>query len=104
MRRDLSALSALELYAQVFEEENALDKLEGFASCMGPHFAGLTANEGLVTLVKQDWQVPEHLDIPDGQQIRHFQAGKHQMEVIIKETEVTGDMIRACCYKRITEK
>ena len=71
-----SALSALELYAQVFEEENALDKLEGFASLHGPAFYGLKANEGLVTLVKQDWQVPEHLDIPDGQQIRPFQAGE----------------------------
>ena len=71
-----SALSALELYAQVFEEENALDKLEGFASLHGPAFYGLKANEGLVTLVKQDWQVPEHLDISDGQQIRPFQAGK----------------------------
>ena len=71
-----SALSALELYAQVFEEENALDKLEGFASLHGPAFYGLKANEDLVTLVKQDWQVPEYLDIPNGQQIRPFQAGE----------------------------
>ena len=71
-----SALSALELYAQVFEEEDALDKLEGFASLHGPAFYGLDANEGSVTLVKQDWRVPEHVDTPDGQQIRPFQAGQ----------------------------
>ncbi len=71
-----SALSALELYAQVFEEEDALDKLEGFASLHGPAFYGLQANESVVTLVKQDWRVPEQLEIPDGQQIRPFQAGE----------------------------
>ena len=71
-----SALSALELYAQVFEEEDALDKLEGFASLHGPAFYGLDANEGSVTLVKQDWRLPELLDTPDGQQIRPFQAGQ----------------------------
>ncbi len=71
-----SALSALELYAQVFEEEDALDKLEGFASLHGPAFYGLDANEGSVTLVKQEWRVPEHVDTLDGEQILPFQAGQ----------------------------
>ena len=71
-----TALSALELYAQVFDEEDALDKLEGFASLHGPVFYGLDANEGSVTLTKEDWTVPERVDIPDGREIRPFQAGE----------------------------
>lgn len=53
-----SALSALELYAQAFEEANALDKLEGFASFYGADFYGLPRNTDTVTLEKSTWQVP----------------------------------------------
>jgi dihydroorotase len=49
---------ALELYAQIFEDNDALDKLEGFASLNGPDFYGLPVNEERITLKKQDWQVP----------------------------------------------
>ena len=41
---------ALEAYAQVFDEEGALDRLEAFASLNGPAFYGLPVNEGTVTL------------------------------------------------------
>lgn len=54
-----SAHCAIELYAQVFEEENALDKLEAFASKNGADFYGLPYNEEQITLVKQDWQIPK---------------------------------------------
>ena len=37
-------------YAQVFDEEGALDRLEGFASLNGPAFYGLPPNEARVTL------------------------------------------------------
>ncbi|MFC3440841.1 dihydroorotase [Sphingobium rhizovicinum] len=49
---------ALESYAQVFEEEGVLDRLEGFASEHGPNFYGLPLNEGTVTLVREDVVVP----------------------------------------------
>jgi dihydroorotase len=49
---------ALESYAQVFEEDDALDRLEGFASEHGPRFYGLPLNEGTVTLVREDVAVP----------------------------------------------
>ncbi|MEE2761800.1 MAG: dihydroorotase [Pseudomonadota bacterium] len=45
-----TAPAAMELYAQVFEEEGALDKLEGFASVFGAQFYGLPLNEGTLTL------------------------------------------------------
>ena len=56
---------AIESYAQVFEEEKALDKLEGFASEHGPRFYGLPLNEGTVTLVREPQPVPERLHLND---------------------------------------
>ena len=50
---------ALESYAQVFDEEGVLDRLEGFASEHGPNFYGLPLNEGTVTLTREDVAVPE---------------------------------------------
>ena len=45
-----NAPSALACYAQVFEEEGQLARLEDFASVFGPRFYGLPLNEGRVTL------------------------------------------------------
>jgi dihydroorotase len=50
---------ALESYATVFEEEGALDRLEGFAAEHGARFYGLPLNEGVVTLERTEHQVPE---------------------------------------------
>ncbi|HKR24095.1 MAG TPA: dihydroorotase [Allosphingosinicella sp.] len=52
---------ALETYATVFEEEGALDRLEGFASEHGPRFYGLPLNEGQVTLERAPARVPERI-------------------------------------------
>ena len=54
-----TALSALELYAEAFDNAGALDKLEGFASLHGPAFHGLPRNTGTVTLRKESWTLPE---------------------------------------------
>lgn len=70
-----SAWSALELYAQVFEELNVLDKLEGFASHHGADFYGLPRNEGTVTLVKEQWQVAKEIILPSGKSIVPFYSG-----------------------------
>ncbi|MEE4349494.1 MAG: dihydroorotase [Pacificimonas sp.] len=45
-----NAPHALEAYAKVFAEEDALDRLEAFASVNGPTFYGLGVNEGELTL------------------------------------------------------
>ena len=60
-----TANAALSLYAQAFEDANALDKLEGFASHYGPDFYGLPRNSHTVTLIKQPWQQPEQLSLGD---------------------------------------
>ncbi|QNM84076.1 dihydroorotase [Sphingomonas sabuli] len=56
-----NAPMALEAYATVFEEEGALDKLEGFASDHGPNFYGLPLNAGTVTLKREATDVPDLL-------------------------------------------
>ncbi len=56
-----TALHAMELYAQAFEEAGALDKLEAFASFYGADFYGLPRNKDHITLQKQNWIVPEEL-------------------------------------------
>ena len=71
-----SAWSAIELYAQVFEDLGALDKLEGFASHHGPDFYGLERNSGTITLNKVDWTVPEVISLANGDDIVPFYAGQ----------------------------
>ncbi len=66
---------ALESYATVFDEEAALDKLEGFASLYGPAFYGLQVNEGTVTLKRCAVTVPDRLPLA-GKEIVPFHAGQ----------------------------
>jgi dihydroorotase len=54
-----SAHAAIEIYTSIFEQQDALDKLEAFASFNGPDFYGLPRNSKTITLNKEDWQVPE---------------------------------------------
>jgi dihydroorotase len=53
-----SAHAALELYATAFEQAQALDKLEAFASHFGADFYRLPRNTDTVTLIKQQWDIP----------------------------------------------
>ena len=53
-----SAHAALELYAEAFEEADALGALEGFASHHGADFYGRSRNEGEIELVREEWSVP----------------------------------------------
>jgi len=54
-----TSFAAIELYADIFEELGALDKLEGFASFNGPDFYGFERNKDTITLVKEPWTVPD---------------------------------------------
>ena len=53
-----TAHAALELYAEVFEQEGKLENLEAFASHNGPDFYGVPRNADTVTLTKEEWAVP----------------------------------------------
>jgi dihydroorotase len=70
-----SAHAALELYAEVFDDLNALDKLEAFSSFNGADFYGLPRNTELITLSKTSWQVPEFYEFAD-QQITPLRANE----------------------------
>jgi dihydroorotase len=62
---------ALESYATVFDEENALDHFESFASINGPRFYGLPVSEETVTLQRSGIEIPAEVEglVP-------FQAGE----------------------------
>jgi len=69
-----TAHAALELYAEAFDQENALDKLEGFASHFGADFYKLARNTGKVTLKKAPCDIPESFPVGDDA-IRPLRAG-----------------------------
>ena len=71
-----SAPCALELYAQVFDEEDALDTLEAFASLNGPKFYGLEVNRDTVTVVREDWTVPDTVAVEGGAAVKTFKGGE----------------------------
>ena len=68
--------AALELYAEVFEAENALDQLENFTSINGAKFYGLPANDTTLTLVKQPQTIPTNFIADDGTILIPFRAGE----------------------------
>lgn len=70
-----TAHTAMELYVEAFEKEDALDKLEGFASFYGADFYGLPRNTDQITLVKENWKVPESLPF-DGDALVPLRAGQ----------------------------
>ena len=53
-----SAHAAIELYAEAFEQADALNKLEGFASFYGADFYRLPRNTSTITLNRTNWTVP----------------------------------------------
>lgn len=61
-----SAPVAMACLAQVFEEEGALDRLEGFASLHGPAFYGLPPNPGQLTLEKAEAAIPRQIETGAG--------------------------------------
>lgn len=56
-----SAHAAIELYAEVFEDAGALDRLEAFASFYGADFYGLPRHADTITLRRESWTVPASL-------------------------------------------
>jgi dihydroorotase len=54
---------ALATYAQVFEEEGALDRLEAFASLNGPKHYRLPPNVDKIVLEKSPWTAPVEIKV-----------------------------------------
>jgi dihydroorotase len=70
-----TALHAMELYAQAFEEIGALNKLEAFASFHGPDFYGLPRNHDHITIERSSWHIPEELPMA-GSMVVPLDAGQ----------------------------
>ncbi|MEN9767175.1 dihydroorotase [Vulcanococcus sp.] len=73
---------AIESYAQVFDEEGALDRLEGFASEFGPRFYGLPLNEQRITLQRKETEVPGLMELSNGTQTPTVLVPFHAGEVL----------------------
>ena len=69
-----SAHAAIELYAEAFDGEGAIERLEGFASIFGPDFYGLPHNQEKITLERSPWRVPDHYEFA-GSKLAPFFAG-----------------------------
>lgn len=61
-----TATNTMSILAEVFEQEGALELLEGFTSRNGPAYYGLPVNEDSITLTRQVPEYPTHIDTPDG--------------------------------------
>jgi dihydroorotase len=70
-----TAHAAIELYAEIFDQAGALDKLEAFASYHGAKFYDLPPNPDRITLAKGEWSVPSTLRFA-AQKLVPFRAGK----------------------------
>jgi dihydroorotase len=71
-----TAPAAIELYAQVFDEEGALDRLEGFASLHGPAFHGLPPNAETITLERSGMTVADLVTVGTTDAVLPFRAGE----------------------------
>lgn len=67
-----SAPVALSLYAKVFEQAGALDKLEAFMSFNGPDFYGLPRNTSKIVLRRSPWNVPDSYKFEFGEIVPMF--------------------------------
>lgn len=71
-----TAHAAIELYAEIFEQAGALDKLEAFASFHGADFYRLPRNADRITLKKESWPAPERLTFGE-EFLIPLRAGEH---------------------------
>jgi len=71
---------ALQSYAEVFDQEGRLDRLENFASVFGPKFYGLPVNSHSITLAKLPHVVPHFVEVKQAnnliEKILPFHAGE----------------------------
>ena len=70
-----SSPASLELYAEIFDQENAINKLENFSSINGPKFYGLPVNKDKIKISKQSWHL-EEFTMENDIKIKNFFGGK----------------------------
>jgi len=70
-----TAHAAIEMYAEAFDNADALDKLEAFASFHGPAFYGLPRNSGTITLRRESWTPPDSFAFGEAE-LKPLRAGE----------------------------
>jgi dihydroorotase len=70
-----TAHAAMPMYAEAFDNADALDKLEGFASFYGADFYGLPRNSDTLTLRRESWTSPESFAFGDAE-LKPLRAGE----------------------------
>jgi dihydroorotase len=70
-----SAKTAIELYAEIFDKNDALDKLSDFSNKFGADFYNLPYNKDKIRLIRKERQIPQQLEYLDNQ-ITPFLAGQ----------------------------
>jgi len=70
-----TAFAAIELYTEAFDNAAALDKLEAFSSLHGPLFYGLEVNSDKITLIREQWTVPDSYPFAD-EEVVPLRAGQ----------------------------
>src|SRR5271168_2227 len=68
--------TALQTYVQVFDEENALDRFESFASLNGARFYGLKPNRGTIVLKRQPGRAIAAVAV-DNEEVVVFRGGEN---------------------------
>lgn len=71
-----NSFHAIELYAQIFDEHNAIDKFDGFASKNFAKFHGIERSIDKIKLEKQSWECPKSLPYINNELLTPFKAGE----------------------------
>lgn len=82
-----TAHAAMPLYAEVFEEEGALEHLEAFSSFNGADFYQLPRNTGSITLIKSPQSVPTDIPLGDARLVP-IRAGEQVNWTVVRQTDV----------------
>ncbi len=75
-----NAPNAIESYAEVFDQEGAINRLEGFASEFGPEFYGLPKNTSYISLEKRSHDIPMKFSLNIGRDENEYLVPFHAGE------------------------
>ena len=77
-----NAPNAIESYAEAFDQEDSLDRLEAFASEFGPAFYGLPLNNSFIKLVRKPHIIPEQYEIGNIDLYEEYLVPFHAGEIL----------------------
>ncbi len=67
-----NAPNAVEAYCQIFDQWGCMDKLEAFLSHNGADFHRIPRNKGVITIIKEEWRVPNFIGTEQGDIVPFF--------------------------------